>query len=177
VKSVVFIDSETFLVTDFINLTIKPVQFFRCGHMSRMCVYISEWSYVYEYLHLYYVSNKMLSVYTAWWCLQVATVRSCVMDLPASTRLRMARSIWRYIFELVVVLRDVIECIVQFHGCQINCNVDSDYQLMPEARCIGFQILVICIITRLAAAFVRLNWLLCSVATIKILIIFIILLY
>jgi hypothetical protein len=131
------------------------------------------------YIYIVFLTKcfQFILLSTAWWCLQVATVRSCVMDLPASTRLRMARSIWRYIFELVVVLRDVIECIVQFHGCQINCNVDSDYQLMPEARCIGFQILVICIITRLAVAFVRLNWLLSSVVTIKISIIFIILLY
>jgi hypothetical protein len=32
------IDSKTLLVTDFMNLKIKPTQSFRCAHISRMCV-------------------------------------------------------------------------------------------------------------------------------------------
>jgi hypothetical protein len=38
----VFIDSEKFLVTDFINLKIKPTQFFKCAHRDRMyaCVLV-----------------------------------------------------------------------------------------------------------------------------------------
>jgi hypothetical protein len=32
------IDSETFLMTNFVNLNIKPTQFFRDTHRSRMCI-------------------------------------------------------------------------------------------------------------------------------------------
>jgi hypothetical protein len=36
----VFIDSETFLMTDFVNLKIKPAQSFECVHRGRMHVHI-----------------------------------------------------------------------------------------------------------------------------------------
>jgi hypothetical protein len=36
----VSIDSETLLVTDFINPNIKSIQSFRCTHRDRMCIYI-----------------------------------------------------------------------------------------------------------------------------------------
>jgi hypothetical protein len=55
VKGVVFIDSEVFLVTDFVNLTIKPAQFFRCGHMSRMCVFIEVSGHVYMNIYIYII--------------------------------------------------------------------------------------------------------------------------
>jgi hypothetical protein len=32
------INSESLLVTDFVNLKIKPTQSFRCAHRGRMCV-------------------------------------------------------------------------------------------------------------------------------------------
>jgi hypothetical protein len=32
------VDSEVFLMTDFMNLKIKPVQSFECVHRSRVCV-------------------------------------------------------------------------------------------------------------------------------------------
>jgi hypothetical protein len=32
------VDSNMLLVTDFVNLKIKPTQSFRCGHRSRMCM-------------------------------------------------------------------------------------------------------------------------------------------
>jgi hypothetical protein len=32
------VDSEVFLVTDFMNLKIKLGQFFECVHRSRVCV-------------------------------------------------------------------------------------------------------------------------------------------
>jgi hypothetical protein len=38
VKDDVPVDSEVFLVTDVVNLKIKPAQFFRCAHRSSMCV-------------------------------------------------------------------------------------------------------------------------------------------
>jgi hypothetical protein len=53
----IHIDSEMLLVTDFMNLKIKPAQSFGYAHRDRvcMCVFI-ECSYVYEYLCLYCVS-------------------------------------------------------------------------------------------------------------------------
>jgi hypothetical protein len=36
----VSIDSKTLLVTDFVNLKIKPVQSFRYAYKDMMCVYI-----------------------------------------------------------------------------------------------------------------------------------------
>jgi hypothetical protein len=39
-KSDVFINSETFLVTDFMNLKIKPTQSFRCAHRDKKYVYV-----------------------------------------------------------------------------------------------------------------------------------------
>jgi hypothetical protein len=38
VGGAVFIDSQTFLVTDFVNLKIKSAQFFRCAHRGRVCM-------------------------------------------------------------------------------------------------------------------------------------------
>jgi hypothetical protein len=32
------VDSKTLLVTDFVNLKIKPAQSFRCTHKDRVCV-------------------------------------------------------------------------------------------------------------------------------------------
>jgi hypothetical protein len=32
------VDSEVLLVTDFVNLKIKPAQSFRCAHKGRVCV-------------------------------------------------------------------------------------------------------------------------------------------
>jgi hypothetical protein len=36
----VSVDSETLLVTKFMNLKIKPVQSFRCVYRGMMCVYM-----------------------------------------------------------------------------------------------------------------------------------------
>jgi hypothetical protein len=50
------------LVTDFMNLKIKPAQFFRCDHKYSIYVYTyiyrGECSYLYKYLYLRYVSYK-----------------------------------------------------------------------------------------------------------------------
>jgi hypothetical protein len=62
----VHIDSEVFLVIDFVNLKIKSVQFFRSAHRYRLyictCVHRSECSYVYKYLRLYYIFKKRLTL-------------------------------------------------------------------------------------------------------------------
>jgi hypothetical protein len=54
------VDSNAFLVTDFVNLKIKSAQSFRVAHRGRVyvCVHRSECSYVYEYLYLYRISQK-----------------------------------------------------------------------------------------------------------------------
>jgi hypothetical protein len=40
------VDSETLLVTDFMNLKIKPAQSFRCAHMGKVCVCVFSLSEV-----------------------------------------------------------------------------------------------------------------------------------
>jgi hypothetical protein len=40
VEADVSVDSEMLLLTDFINLKIKPTQTFRCDHRAKMCVYL-----------------------------------------------------------------------------------------------------------------------------------------
>jgi hypothetical protein len=60
------VDSETLLMTDFMNLKIKSTQSIRCAHRDMMYVrvFIAECSYVYKYLRLYCVSNtKKISGY------------------------------------------------------------------------------------------------------------------
>jgi hypothetical protein len=34
------VDGETFLVTDFVNLKIKPTQSFKCAHRDRMHMHV-----------------------------------------------------------------------------------------------------------------------------------------
>jgi hypothetical protein len=43
----VSVDSESLLVIDFVNLKIKPTQFFRGKHRGRVCVYIKRSEYLY----------------------------------------------------------------------------------------------------------------------------------
>jgi hypothetical protein len=56
----VFVDSEIFLMTDFMNLKIKLAQSFRGIHRNRIyvCIYKCECLYIYKYLYLYCVSKK-----------------------------------------------------------------------------------------------------------------------
>jgi hypothetical protein len=56
------VDSETLLMTDFVNLKIKSAQSFGCAHRGSVCVCVhrGECSYVYEYLCLYCVSKKKI---------------------------------------------------------------------------------------------------------------------
>jgi hypothetical protein len=37
------VDNETLLVTDFMNLKIKPTQFFRCAHKGKMYEHVFIW--------------------------------------------------------------------------------------------------------------------------------------
>jgi hypothetical protein len=54
------VDSDTLLMTDFVNLKIKSAQSFEGAHRGRVCVCVhrGECSYVYKYLRLYCVSQK-----------------------------------------------------------------------------------------------------------------------
>jgi hypothetical protein len=65
------VDNETFLVTDFVNLKIKPSQSFRDAHRDRMCMYvfieISIHIYIYKYLCLYCVFKKRKKKDTRQW--------------------------------------------------------------------------------------------------------------
>jgi hypothetical protein len=36
----VVVDSETLSVADFVNLKIKPAQFFRCAHRGMVCLHV-----------------------------------------------------------------------------------------------------------------------------------------
>jgi hypothetical protein len=46
------INSETFLLTDFMNLKIKLTQFFRCAYRDKLCenIFIKINDYMYKYL-------------------------------------------------------------------------------------------------------------------------------
>jgi hypothetical protein len=58
----ILINNETLLVTDFVNLKIKPIQSFECAvecaYVYSYEEYIYIYIYIYEYLRLYYVSKK-----------------------------------------------------------------------------------------------------------------------
>jgi hypothetical protein len=47
------VDSEVFLVTDFMNLKIKPVQSFECVHRSRVCVRVLIGMSAHRYISIY----------------------------------------------------------------------------------------------------------------------------
>jgi hypothetical protein len=49
----IFIDSETFLMTDFVNLKIKPVQSFRGAHRDKVCVRIFIEISTHTYINIY----------------------------------------------------------------------------------------------------------------------------
>jgi hypothetical protein len=58
------INSETLLMTDFINLKIKPAQPFRGIHMDMVYVYV--FIYIYKYLCLYHISKKQYDTQGRW---------------------------------------------------------------------------------------------------------------
>jgi hypothetical protein len=49
----IFIDSDMLLVTDFINLKIKPAQSFVCAHRGRVVVHIFIWIGVHTCMSIY----------------------------------------------------------------------------------------------------------------------------
>jgi hypothetical protein len=53
VRDDVPVDSETLLVTDFVNLKIKPSQSSKAVHMSSMCVRVFIWVSVHTCMNIY----------------------------------------------------------------------------------------------------------------------------
>jgi hypothetical protein len=53
VEDDIFIDSETLLMTDFINLKIKSTQSFECAHRDRMYVYMFIGMSAHTYINIY----------------------------------------------------------------------------------------------------------------------------
>jgi hypothetical protein len=54
------VDSEALLVTDFMNLKIKPAQSFGGVHRGRVCVRVFIGKSGRKYLRLYCVSKKII---------------------------------------------------------------------------------------------------------------------
>jgi hypothetical protein len=48
----VFVDSDTLVVTDFMNLKIKRAQSFRGGHKDKLRIHRGECSYIYSYMSI-----------------------------------------------------------------------------------------------------------------------------
>jgi hypothetical protein len=53
VRDDVFIDNETLLMSDFINLKIKPTQSFKCVYRDKMCVYVFIEMSIHIYMSIY----------------------------------------------------------------------------------------------------------------------------
>jgi hypothetical protein len=51
------VDSETLLMTDFVNLNIKPAQSFKCAHRGRVCIREFIKVSVYTYMSIYIYKN------------------------------------------------------------------------------------------------------------------------
>jgi hypothetical protein len=49
----VSVDSEMFLMIDFVNLKIKSTQFFRCAHRGKVCVHMFIKISVYMCISIY----------------------------------------------------------------------------------------------------------------------------
>jgi hypothetical protein len=57
VEDDVLIDSETLLLTDFMNFKIKSAQSFRDDHRSRMCVHVFIEVYVNTYVYTVFLTK------------------------------------------------------------------------------------------------------------------------
>jgi hypothetical protein len=75
----VSVDSETLLVTDFVNLKINPTQSFRGAHKSRMCmcVFIKVSPHTCMRIYIYTVFLKKSSATIK----RIICVRSCQRDM------------------------------------------------------------------------------------------------
>jgi hypothetical protein len=82
VEGDITVDNETLLVIDFVNLKIKPTQFFGGAHKDSVCacVHKVEYSYVYKYLYLYCISKK-IGEEVCCFCLQVMKYNKIWWDI------------------------------------------------------------------------------------------------
>jgi hypothetical protein len=57
------IDSETFLMIDFVNLKIKPTQSFECAYRGKVCVHVfigvSARTYMNIYVYTMFLKKKI----------------------------------------------------------------------------------------------------------------------
>jgi hypothetical protein len=58
----VLVDSELFLMTDFVNLNINLTQFFKCAHRSSVCMHIFIGVSALTYMSIY-VCTIFLNIY------------------------------------------------------------------------------------------------------------------
>jgi hypothetical protein len=67
------IDSETFLVTEFVNLKIKPVQCFRGTHRSRVHVFIEVGAHTHMsiYVYIVFLKKKIMFAQKPFFCCNV----------------------------------------------------------------------------------------------------------
>jgi hypothetical protein len=66
VRGDVPVNSEIFLVTDFISFKIKPIQSFKYDHKDRMCIYIfiRVSNHMYINIYIYTVLKKEVRLTT-----------------------------------------------------------------------------------------------------------------
>jgi hypothetical protein len=95
VGGVVPIDSETFLMTNLINLKIKPAQSFKFTHRNRIYVYVfirvsaHIYIHIYKYLCLYCINKRTMGKYhhslphmlAHWLCTRTCERRKLVTEL------------------------------------------------------------------------------------------------
>jgi hypothetical protein len=67
VRGDVSVDSETLLVTDFVNLKIKLAQSFEVAHRSRVCVRIFIAVSAHTYINIYICTIFLKNSRDNWW--------------------------------------------------------------------------------------------------------------
>jgi hypothetical protein len=59
------VNSDTLLLIDFMNLKIKPAQFFRGDHRIRLCVFIGVVTHMYISIYIYNVFISKIPLFHA----------------------------------------------------------------------------------------------------------------
>jgi hypothetical protein len=66
------VDSETLLLTDFMNLKIKPTQSFRVAHMDKVCVYVFIGVIAHTYMNICVCTVFLKKQWCFMFCISVA---------------------------------------------------------------------------------------------------------
>jgi hypothetical protein len=66
------VDSETLLLTDFMNLKIKPTQSFRVAHMGKVCVYVFIRVSAHTYINICVCTVFLKKQWCFMFCISVA---------------------------------------------------------------------------------------------------------